>query len=300
MQDAREVTLPHQLVNVGPSISFKLRDNQGQAHEFINYLAPISQNGVSYLISGERSEVSQPFNYLRMPLDDDLSIASFMRLRSALMNPALYDEIAARSAGKALAAGAINQPMRAEFQSSVKWILTLFAQGGFDGLEKFLDARVPAEKRDAVAQTYIKILQGAALDVMDVANQHAGLKPLPEDSAHYRFLMDSLVAIGALKDYGAPVYLQPTGFTQVQASGFQITRSPGKTLVYLGSLLLVSGILLMFYLQERRAWVVFAARQTRFAMSANRLGPDLDRDFVRHLDAITQFVRGEDGHRNTH
>jgi cytochrome c biogenesis protein len=298
MQDARTVTLPHQMTNVGPSISFKLRDAQGQAHEFINYMAPIQQNGANYLITGERSEVSQPFNYLRIPLDDDLSIATFMRLRAAMMNPALYDKIAQRSAAKALAGNAISSPLSKEFETSVKWILARFSQGGFDGLQQFLDARVPADKREAVAQTYIKILQGATLDVMDVANQQAGLKPFPEDQAHYQFLMDSLVTIGSLKDYGAPVYLQLTGFNQVQASGFQITRSPGKILVYLGALLLVSGIFLMFYLEERRAWVVFSQGKIRFAMSANRLGPDLDRDFARHLDAITQLARGEDGHRH--
>lgn len=295
MQDARTVSRTRQLKNVGPSITFKLRDDQGQAREYMTYMAPITQDGANYLIAAVRAQVSQPFQYMRLPLDDDLSIDSFMRLRTAMMNPALYDEIARRSADKALKDQAIGSPLRKEFEASIKWILARFSQSGFDGLQQFLDQRVPADKRAAVAQTYIKILQGAVVDVMDVANQRAGLKPMPSDSAHYRFLLDSLVAIGALKDYGAPVFLQLSGFDQVQASGLQITRSPGKNLVYLGSLLLVLGILLMFYIQERRLWIVCSKGQLRLAMSANRHGPDLDRDFVRHLDAIKQLERGEDG-----
>ena len=40
----------------------------------------------------------------------------------------------------------------------------------------------------------------------------------------------------------------------MQASVFQLTRAPGKKVVYLGSLLLVLGIFSMFYVRERRLW----------------------------------------------
>jgi cytochrome c biogenesis protein len=298
-QDARKVTRPRQLQNVGPSFTFKLRDDRGQAHEYQTYMAPVTQDGASYLITGVRNEVSQPFEYLRLPLDDDLTLDTFMRLRAAMLNPALYDEIAARTAAKAMKDQPATSPLRREFVSSVKWILGRFAQSGFAGLQQFLDQRVPADKRAAVAQTYIRILQGAVIDVMDVANAHAGAKPLTQDAAHYRFLLDSLVAIGAFNDYGSPVFLQLAGFDQVQASGLQMTRSPGKNLVYLGALLLVAGILLMFYVQERRLWIVLTPTGLRLAMSANRHGPDLERDFAQHQQAIEELVRGEDGSRPT-
>ncbi|MBV8649350.1 cytochrome c biogenesis protein ResB [Paludibacterium sp.] len=297
MKDAREVTRARQLKNVGPSIEYKIRDNTGQAREYLTYMSPIQQDGANYLIAAVRREVSQPYDYLRIPLDDDLSIDRFMRLRAALANPALYDEIAAQSGAKAMQGNAISPAMRQEFETSVKWILARFAEGGFDGLQTFLEQHVPADKRADVAQTYIKILQGAIIDVMNVADRHAGLPAMKQDGAHYRFLLDSLVAASALKDYGAPVFLQLTGFTQVQASGLQLTRSPGKNLVYLGSLLLVAGILLMFYIQERRLWLLIKPGSMRLAMSANRPNPDLDRDFSRHQDALQQLARGEDGHR---
>jgi cytochrome c biogenesis protein len=67
------------------------------------------------------------------------------------------------------------------------------------------------QKRQAVAQTYVKILQGAVVDVMDVADAKAGLKPVAMDGSRYRFLLDSLVGISALHDYQAPVLLQLPG-----------------------------------------------------------------------------------------
>lgn len=292
MQDARAVKHAKSVQNLGPSISFKLRDAQGQAAEYMHYMAPIQQEGASYLVAGVRKTVAEPFQYLRLPLDDEMSVNRYMRLRAALLNPALYDEIAQRSARQARQGGAISPAMEAQFAASVKWVLTRFADGGFEGLQKFLDERVPEDKRQAVAQTYIKILQGAVIDVMAVADQKAGLKPMQSDREHYRFLLDGLVATSALNDYGAPVFLQLDGFDQVQASGLQLTRSPGKNLVYLGSLLLVIGIVLMFYVRELRLWVRVGGGQARVAMTSNRHNRDLDKDFARHVDAIQQLLRG--------
>ncbi|MDF0604679.1 cytochrome c biogenesis protein ResB [Neisseriaceae bacterium TC5R-5] len=292
MQDARSVKQEKQLKNQGPSISFKLRDSQGQAVEFMHYMAPIQQEGSSYLIAGVRKTVAEPFQYLRIPLDENMSIERFMRLRAALLNPALYAEIAHDSTQKAMQGAAISPTMQRQFSDSVEWILARFAQGGFAGLEQFLDKKVPADKRQAVAQTYIKILQGAVVDVMAVADRHADIKPRELSADNYRFLLDSLVAASALHDYGAPVFLQLDGFDQVQASGLQLTRSPGKTLVYLGSLLLVIGIILMFYVRELRLWVSLHDKQVRIAMASNRHNRDLDTDFTRHCDAIKQLLRG--------
>ncbi|GHD75801.1 cytochrome c biogenesis protein ResB [Vogesella fluminis] len=276
------------LKNIGPSISFKLRDQHGQAREYQHYMAPIQQDGAWYQVAGVRSEVSQPFQYLRIPLDKDMSIASFMRLYAALKNPALYDEIRARTTAKAMQGQAISPAMQQQFSDSVRWVLSRFAQGGFGALEQFLDDKVPADKRQAIAQTYIKILQGAVVDVMDVAQARAGLPAWPQDAKHYRFLLDSLVSASALQDYAAPVYLEMSGFEQVQASGLQMTRSPGKNVVYLGSLLLVIGIILMFYVREVRVWLLLQRDDTRLAMTSNRHNRDLDQDFEHMLGYLNK------------
>ncbi len=41
-----------------------------------------------------------------------------------------------------------------------------------------------------------------------------------------------------------------------------------RFLVYLGSVLLVLGTVLMFYVREKRAWVLFSDGKIRFAMSS--------------------------------
>ncbi|MGQ5522182.1 cytochrome c biogenesis protein ResB [Chitinimonas sp. PSY-7] len=295
VQDVRQVKAEKKVKNVGPSIQFKVRDAQGQAREYLNYLAPFEQDGRYYLMSGVRSEVAAPFAFVRIPLDGDLQPDTFMRLRATLFDSAAWSEIARRTAEKAEKDGAISGPYRREFEQSLQWVLQRFSEGGFTALERFLDDKVPKVKRQAVAQTYIKLLQGAVIDAMRLTQERANLPVVELDEAHYRFLMDSLVAVSASFDYGNDFYLQPVGFTEVKSSGFQLTRSPGKNLVYLGSLLLVLGIFCMFYIRENRIWVWAGEGKVLLAMSANRHDAQTVREFELHTETLATLVgRQED------
>lgn len=286
LTEAQSVKGEHNLRNLGPSIQFKLRDDAGQAVEYLNYLAPFAENDALYQLTGLRRDVAEQFAFVRIPLDAEASPAAFLRLRAALLDPTQFPEIARRTAEKAFQGGGFSATNREQFEQVTQNVLAQFGRGGFPSLDAFLKAKVPAAQRDTVAQTYLKILQGAAIDAMDLAQQQAGLAPIAVDTKQYRFLMDSLVAASGMFEYGGPVYLQFTGFEQVQASGFQLARAPGQAIVYLGCLLLVIGIYCMFYLREERLWLRASNGRTLVAMTANRHDGELDRSFARHVAAL--------------
>jgi cytochrome c biogenesis protein len=85
--------------------------------------------------------------------------------------------------------------------------------------------------------------------------------------------------------YPAPVLLELTDFTPVQASVFQVARAPGKTLVYLGAVLLILGVFAMLYIRERRVWIWLAdgdqagSTKIQVAMSTPRRTLDIDAEF---------------------
>lgn len=82
-----------------------------------------------------------------------------------------------------------------------------------------------------------------------------------------------------------------TDYTEVKASVIQVTRSPGRNVVYLGCALLVAGVFFMLYVRERRAFVLIKADgTTMFAMSANRKTLDFDEAFARHSANLNQLL----------
>lgn len=286
LASSQSVKSSNAMRNLGPMIQFKLRDSSGQAVEFQNYMAPFLDDGALYLMTGVRKEVNAPFQYVRIPLDDDAKVDRYMRLRNVLLDPTAWPEIARRTTDKAFQGGGFTETKRTEFESVTQTILNQFAHGGFTRIDQFIREKVPEDKRQAVAQTYLKILQGATVDAMDLAQERAGLSPVAMSETQYRFLMDSLVATSGFFEYGAPIYLQLSGFTEVKSSGFQLTRSPGKKVVYLGSILLVIGIFCMFYLREERVWLRTEQGKTVLAVTGNRRSADLAGTFERHRAAL--------------
>ena len=82
------------------------------------------------------------------------------------------------------------------------------------------------------------------------------------------------------------IYLQLKTFNEIKASVLQVTRSPGKNVVYLGCLFLVLGVFSMLYVRERRLWVWLKSTpegQSRIimAMSSQRKTLDFEHEFTR-------------------
>ncbi len=281
------------LHNVGPSYQVKVRNPRGEANEYHNYLLPVTLDGRQYLLSGVRESPNEPFRYLRMPVDAQGKIDTFMRLRGVLMDPALRGGIASRFANNALPAAERGSQTHVRLESSARNILDLFAQGGFNAMGKFIETRIPEKERQQATETFLRILELSAFEALKIANSEIGASaPLADDATGF-FIRDSLNAFSDLFFYGVPVYLQLESFEQVQASGLQMTRSPGKNLVYFGSLLLVLGIFAMLYIRERRAWILVKPGTALFAYATPRKTVDFEQEFAKYSQAIEQLAAKE-------
>jgi cytochrome c biogenesis protein len=280
------------LHNVGPSFQYKIRDAQGQAREYFNYMLPIQIEKHWYLLSGMRGAPNEPFRYIRIPLDGQSNIDGFMRLRAVLLDKQAHPEIARRFADFAVQGEKISAPMLEKLVESTTRILDVFANGGYDAMAKFIEKTVPAADQEKAAQTYIKVLETAAVSAYTIAQTRAGLATTMDDNS-LRFVRDSMNTTSDLFAYGAPVYLQLAQFDEVMASGLQLTRSPGKNMVYGGSLLLVLGVFFMFYVRERRIWLLVQPRSNSilFAMSTNRKTMDFEKEFSRHKEQLARLLK---------
>ena len=279
--------------NVGPNFTYKLRDTQGQAKEYVSYMQPLQIDGRRYFVSGMRETVQDEFKYLRIPLDDEIELSSFMRYKSTLFDESLHAEIAKRSAKIALTDSQYNGEMRKNFELSVQQLLHTFRLGGYTELAKFIEKTVPVKERKSAAETYIKIIQTAAFEAYQLSRERAKLPRAELNDKTQIFVTDGLNAMSDLFFYGSPYYIQLADFKQRQASGLQLTRSPGQAVVYLGSALLVAGIFTMLYIRERRIWLLIKPNNVLFGMSANRKNRDFEIEFERTKKELGQVLQGQ-------
>jgi cytochrome c biogenesis protein len=277
---------PH---NVGPNTTLKLRNASGQAREYVGYMQPLQLDGRSYFVSGMRETVQDEFKYLRIPADDALEINGFMHLRQTLRNEQAIRDIASAVAKQM---PGDNAALKAQFEQSLQHLLVTFKRGGYSELSRIIESAVPKDQREQAAQTYLKLLNRAALQGYQMSRAQRQLPPVPENQETVMFIQDSLNAMNDLFFYGTPYYFQLSNYTLKQASGFQLTRSPGQNWVYFGSVMLVLGIFAMFYIKERRVWLLIkpAQQEVLLAMSSNRKNMDLDQDFARMQQQLTALL----------
>ena len=288
---ADKTVTKRELRNVGPSITYKLRDASGQAREFHNYQLPVDTgDGNRVFLLGVRDNPADNFRYLRLPADDDLSMDGFMRLRAALDDPAARDAAVRRYVAKAVGEGRAD--LAQQLNESASRALGLFAGlekvGGKDvrglqAISDFIETAVPEAERERAADVLLRILNGSLFELNAGAREAAGKKALPENDESHRFLSQAVLALSDVSLYPAPVAFELKDFKQLQASVFQVARAPGQNVVYLGCLFLIIGVFAMLYVRERRLWVWLAPEgagaHARMALSSNRKTMDADKEF---------------------
>jgi cytochrome c biogenesis protein len=292
-----------ELRNIGPSISYKLRDSAGQAREFNNYMLPVEMgDGVPVFLMGVRDTPAEAFRYLRVPADEQGSLDGFIRLRLALLDPAMREEAVKRYAKKATDPG--KPGLADQLAASADRALAMFAGAGtpagaggkpvagLQAISDFMEANVAQAERARAGEVLVRILNGCLFELAQMTREKAGLKPLEPSEKTQAFMTQAVLALSDVNAYPEPMAFELQDFKQVQASVFQVTRGPGKVIVYLGCALLILGVFAMLYVRERRVWCWVAPQgegaRCTMALSTNRRTLDTDREF----DALKQRLFG--------
>jgi cytochrome c biogenesis protein len=283
--------------NIGPSIGYKLRDAAGQAREFNNYMLPVDMGeGVPVFLMGVRETPAEPFRYLRVPADEQGGLDGFVRLRLALLDPTMREEAVRRYAKKA------TDPSRPgladQLAASASRALAMFAgsgtpkgpngkpAAGLQAISDFMEANLPEAERGRAGEVLVRILNGCLFELAQMTREQAGQKPLEPNDKTQAFMTQAVLALSDVNAYPVPMAFELQDFKQVQASVFQVTRGPGKIIVYLGCALLILGVFAMLYVRERRVWCwVTGSRDATegsdctMALSSNRRTLDTDSEF---------------------
>jgi cytochrome c biogenesis protein len=305
MGAANKTTTRKDLRNVGPSVSYKLRDAAGQAREYNNYMLPVQLDDqpdtVPIFLLGVRDTPADEFQYLRIPADPEGTKQTFLLTRQALQDETLRQEAVNRYVRQAIPAH--RSDMASQLSASAQRALSLYAgaepppgapgvngkpAAGLQAISDFMEANVPQAEREKASEVLIRILNGVLFELVQMSRQKAGLSPMEPNQKTQNFMAQAVLSWSDAGFYPAPMTFELKDFEQVQASVFQVARAPGRNIVYLGCLLLILGIFAMLYVRERRLWIWLEPQadgqgsRVSMALSSNRKTLDGDKEF-EHL-----------------
>ena len=280
------------LQNLGPSVDYRIIDDSGQAQVFRNYMMPVMLDGDYVVLAGVAIDNTEEFRYLRIPADESATVQEFLNLRAALEDPELRQLAAKRFAQNNVPAGMDGQAL----EISARRALDTYAEGGLQGLSRFLEISVPPDELPRAADVIVRLLGSTMSELRGIARERAGMAPIdPGQPENIRWVQLSVAALSDLRFYPAPIMFSMQSFDLVQASVFQVSRAPGMWMVYLGCLLLTIGIFAMFYVRDRRIWVWLKKEpgqentEVLAAMTSQKRTLDFNREFERFELALNRL-----------
>lgn len=285
---------PDRIRNFGPSFGFKLREDTGEALEYLTYMLPVQRDGRSFYLSGVRTSPAEEFGYLYLPVDDDDSLMAFNHFLQRLHDKDVVEVIAREMMLETLATVETSDAqLEQSLQETLTTLVAMFIRGGFTEVGEFIETSLPEAERDTLGPAYLSMLREMLARVyfsgLDIPESE------PVNEGQLLFLQDAVDAMGSLSRYGSPVFFLLSDYVHVEASGLQVARSPGKAVVYLGCALLIAGIFLLFYLPQRRFWVIVKENKSGsdilLAGMSNRNPREFD-VFFKHISQTLRQVSG--------
>ncbi len=281
--------------NNGPTMIFKVRNDQGKAWEYENYMIPVKQEERWFFMSGVRSSQADPYRYLFIPADLDRKNTRFFKYLVMLNNPIITRKLMRELYPK----NPDNDQKSYDNQIELlEQLQVLFRQKGFNGISEFVSKSVPKEEQERVSDFYFGqtsfVLQTL---YMELLKQEGRVEAHNEDISEFDkiWFEDALNAITGLSAYGPPMYFEMVSFTEIQATGLQITKSPGKDIVYFGSALLIIGVFFLFYVRQRRVWVLIERNPDKdglkvtMAAKDNKKLPETTKEFESLVKQVKDY-----------
>ncbi|SIO16887.1 cytochrome c biogenesis protein [Sulfurivirga caldicuralii] len=287
--------------NNGPKLVYKIRNEQGTAKEYETYMLPLKQQGREFFVAGVRDSVAEPYRYLFIPADEKRSLKRFMAFIELLNNDQKRLAIFAqyiKSDPQFSKLSVREQALQIQLWQN---LIRLFRDAGFKGIEHFIKTNVPEDKQKSIKDFYLaQLTDGLQVLYVEMLKQQGRIKSRDELTDFDKtWFEDAINAVLALPKFGYPIFVKLESFKLLMATGLQVTKSPGKDIVYFGSLMLTLGVFLLFYVRQRRVWVYFDKSTTSdnghtvvIAAKDNKNTPEMEKEFKRLLARLQQTCGG--------
>jgi len=184
-----------------------------------------------------------------------------------------------------------DKKLQEDVVTSMMNLLTLFNQGGYVAIDQDIKKKVPKDRQVKVAQAYVKILQNLLQNTyLHVLKEEGVDTKKGVNDFDSQFFEDAISAFAGIGAYGSPVYFQLAEFKHRESSGIQITRHPGQNIFYLGCLMLIVGIFMMFYISYQRVWLILKPDDEKLMITFAGSGNRNQRDFAEEFEKLASHA----------
>jgi len=279
--------------NNGPSIVFKVRNEQGKAWEYENFMNPILRENLYFFMTAMRTSSAEPFRYLFIPADENNSKQRFLEFLALINNTAKSKLLIKTAIPKS---DDIDEKTYQLQIRLLEQLLVLFRQKGFQGIHSFIEQSVPKQEQETVKDYYLGqtsiALQTLYLTILNDKKSDILNNDIISDFDK-RWFEDAIVAISALPKYGPPLFFELDTFKKIDSTGLQITKSPGKNIVYFGSTFLIIGVFFLFYLRQKRIWLAYSETDKTLTIAGKdtRDLPETKKEFEQIANLIKHKIQ---------
>lgn len=254
-----------EFTQMGPSFTYTITANTGEQTQFKNYAYPVYLEGAYQFLFGVKTVHDNDFKYLKIPADTQTSLDDFLRLQRALSNQTLRQQALTNYLNSQVD---LTATQKKPLQQLSSLLLNFFSQpsnaGALADLSSWIESKTTAENREKNAQLFLNIIRANLFEVLNLARQKDGLSQLPNNEQTAQWLHLAVLALSDLSSYPSDRLWLLQDFKEIKASVFQIAKAPGTPLVYFGSLILLIGIGLMFYIREQKRWILLSRKREEY------------------------------------
>lgn len=256
----KNVNLSEEFQDIGPSMSYQTLNNDGVPVRFEYYLEPVFKNDNSYNLLRATISNGTPV-LIFIPLHKDGGLSHFLAFNHVLYSKELITLLVNARIEELFSTVELKSGfMHKELSLQISSILEQYAAGGREAVlrqqvEGFKDADVET------ATLFVEKMLDAALLMLyqqvEFNEKTAGgvsgksLNSIENSPQNLQYIQSLMLAVEQLKSLGVNVFPVVHNYEQQQAVVLNISRQPGKYAVLSGMFILLVGVLLTFYINNR-------------------------------------------------
>ena len=255
---SKEVNLSDEFQDIGPSMSYQLLNKYGVPIKFDYYLEAVNKDGSAYHLLRAVVPGSAPV-LIFIPMHEENGLDHFLSFNNILYSKNIVAILVNSKIEELFSSIDLeNKFLHKEFASQISSIIQQYAEGGREAVITHQAEGFKETDRETAALFVEKMLDSALIMIYEqvvlneqsvrATKQPSSVVSLQQDA---QYMKELVLAVEQMKLLGVNAFPVVHNYEQQQAVVLNIVKQPGKNAVISGMFILLFGVLVTFYVNNR-------------------------------------------------